>query len=122
MTEVQIEANRLVARIQGFDRVLALKSELAVPLSHVKGAEVSPPEVRKRWGNLLRAHTPGTDLPFVKMAGSFVFLDGEHAFWDVHHPDQTVVINLEHERFARLVLEVADPEGTAAAVNAAVAR
>ena len=111
-----------MARIQGFDRVLALKSELAVPLSHVKGAEVSPPEVRKRWGNLLRAHTPGTDLPFVKMAGSFMFLDGEHAFWDVRDPDRSVVITLEHERFARLVLEVDDPEATAAAVNAAVGR
>jgi hypothetical protein len=122
VTEVQIKDERLVARIQGFDRVLALKSELAVPLSHVKGAEVSPPEVRKRWGNLLRAHTPGTDLPFVKMAGSFMFLDGEHAFWDVHDPEKTVAINLAHERFARLVLEVADPEAVAAAVNAAVAR
>jgi hypothetical protein len=56
------------------------------------------------------------------IAGTFVFLDGEHAFWDVHDPDRTVVIELDHERFANLVLEVEDPQATAAAVSAALAR
>jgi len=122
MTKVEVQDDRLVARIQGLDQVLALKSELTIPLAHVKGAAVSPPEVRRRWRNPLRAHVPGTDMPYVLMAGSFLFLDGEHAFWDVHDPDRTVVIELDHERFAKLVLEVEDPQGTAAAINAAVAR
>ena len=69
---------------------------------------------------MLRLHVPGTDLPYVVMAGTFVFLDGEHAFWDVHDPDRTLVIELDHERFANLVLEVEDPQATATAVNAAV--
>ncbi|HXM52595.1 MAG TPA: hypothetical protein VN913_04875 [Candidatus Binatus sp.] len=122
MTRVEIQDDRLIAHIQGVDKVLALKSELTIPLAHVKGASVSPPDVRRRWGSLLRAHVPGTDLPYVVMAGTFVFLDGEHAFWDVHDPDRTVVIELDHERFANLVLEVADPQATAAAINAALAR
>ncbi|MEA2633395.1 MAG: hypothetical protein QOH92_162 [Chloroflexota bacterium] len=63
----------------------------------------------------------GAQDEFIVMAGSFLFLDGEHAFWDVHDPDRTVVIELDHERFAKLVLEVEDPQGTAAAINAAVA-
>jgi len=122
MTRVEIQDDRLIARIQGVDKVLALKSELTIPLAHVKGASVSAPDVRRRWGSLLRMHVPGTDLPYVVMAGTFVFLDGEHAFWDVHDPDRTVVIELDHERFAKLVLEVADPQATAAAINAALAR
>ncbi|HEX9096224.1 MAG TPA: hypothetical protein VF990_08995 [Candidatus Dormibacteraeota bacterium] len=122
MTRVEIQDDQLVARVQGLDQVLALRSELSIPLAHVKGAAVSPPEVRRRWGNPLRAHVPGTDVPYVVMAGSFLFLDGEHAFWDVHDPDRTVIIELDHERFAKLVLEVSDPESTAAAINAAVAR
>ena len=51
-----------------------------------------------------------------------MFLDGEHAFWDMHDPDRTVIIGLDHERFANLVLEVDDPQATAAAINAALAR
>ncbi len=121
MTKVEVRADRLVAHVQGLDQVLALKSELTIPLSHVKGANVSPPEVRRRWRNPLRIRVPGSDMPYVVMAGSFIFLDGEHAFWDVHDPDRTVVIELDHERFAKLVLEVEDPQTTAAAINAAVA-
>jgi hypothetical protein len=121
MTKVEILDDRLVARIHGLDQVLALRSELSIPLAHVKAAAVSPPEVRERWRNPLRAHVPGTDMPYVVMAGSFLFLDGEHAFWDVHDPDRTVVIELDHERFAKLVLEVEDPQATAAAINTATA-
>jgi hypothetical protein len=122
MTRVELQDDRLIAHIQGLDKVLALKSELTIPLAHVKGATVSPPDVRRRWGSLLRMHVPGTDMPYVVMAGTFVFLDGEHAFWDVHDPDRTVVIELDHERFANLVLEVEEPQMTAAAINAALAR
>jgi hypothetical protein len=121
VTKVEIKDDHLIARIQGLDQVLALKSELSTPLAHVKGAAVSPPEVRRRWRNPLRMHVPGTDMPYVVMAGSFLFLDGEYAFWDVHDPDRTVVIELDHERFAELVLEVEDPQATAGAINAAVA-
>jgi hypothetical protein len=121
VTKVEVEDGRLIARIQGLDQVLAFKSELSIPLAHVKGAAVSPPDVRRRWRNPLRMRTIGSDMPYVVMAGSFVFLDGEHAFWDVHDPDRTVVIELDHERFAKLVLEVEDPQVTAATVNAAVA-
>jgi len=46
----------------------------------------------------------------------------EWGFWDVHNPERTVVIELDYERFARLVLEVQDPQGTAASINGAVAK
>ena len=120
MTEIEVEGDRLVARIHGVDKVLALKSELTVPLTHLEGAEVTPPEVRRRWRNPIRAHVPGADLPFVVMAGSFIFRDGQHAFWDVHNPDRTIVVSLVHDPFDCLVLEVSDPEATAAAINAAI--
>jgi hypothetical protein len=121
MTRVEIQDDRLVARIQGLDQVLALRSELSIPLTHVRGAAVSPPEVRQRWRNPLRLKVLATDLPYVVMAGSFIFLDGEHAFWDVHDPDRTIVVELDHERFAKLVLEVDDPQATVAAIDAAIA-
>ena len=121
MTNVEIQDDRLVARIQGLDQVLALRSELSIPLTHVRGAAVSPPEVRQRWRNPLRLKVLATDLPYVVMAGSFIFLDGEHAFWDVHDPDRTIVVELDHERFAKLVLEVEDPQAAVAAINAAIA-
>ena len=120
MTEIDLEGDRLVARVHGLDKVLALRSELTVPLTHVKGAEVSPPDVRQRWRNPLRVHVPGSDIPFVVMAGSFLFHDGQNAFWDVHDPDRTIAVRLDHEEFNCLVLEVGNPEAAAAAINAAI--
>jgi hypothetical protein len=48
MTKVEIQDGRLMARIEGLDQVLAFKSELSIPIAHVKGAAVSPLEVRRR--------------------------------------------------------------------------
>lgn len=121
MTTIEITADELVVHVRGVERVLALRSELRVPLAHVLGAEPSPPEVRQRWRDLLRAHVPGTDLPFVLMEGSFLFRGGELAFWDVRDPDRTVLVRLDHERYRTLVLQVDDPAATAAAIDAAVA-
>jgi hypothetical protein len=47
-------------------------------------------------------------VPEVITAGTF-FQDGDRVFWDVHDPEKTVVIRLEDERYARLVIEVEDP-------------
>jgi hypothetical protein len=36
--------------------------------------------------------------------------DGKRAFWDVHHPEKTIVIDLRDGRYSELVVEVDDPE------------
>jgi hypothetical protein len=54
-------------------------------------------------------------------AGTF-YQDGGFVFWDVHHPEQTIVVELEHEHFQKLVIEVADPDAAAREINKAVSR
>ena len=50
-----------------------------------------------------------------------MFYQGDGAvFFDVHDPDRTVVIELEHEDVRRLVIEVSDPNVTASAIRAAL--
>jgi hypothetical protein len=53
--------------------------------------------------------TLGTNVPGVIAAGTF-YQDGKRVFWDVHHPEKTIVIDLHDERYNELVVEVADPE------------
>lgn len=60
----------------------------------------------------------GSRIPGVITAGTFR-VDGEWVFWDVHDMDKAIVIELEDEHYARLVIEVADPEAAAALVNRA---
>ena len=46
---------------------------------------------------------------------------GGAIFYDVDDAQGAVVIELEHEHYRRLVIEVDDPAGLAASLNAAVA-
>lgn len=113
MTEVELTRDSLVVHVRGMDQLWALKSRLEIPLSHVVGAEVDP-ELAREWHKGIRAS--GTHVPGVITAGTF-YQEGERVFWDVHDPEKAVVIQLQEERYARLVIEVEDPRATAAAIQ-----
>ena len=59
-----------------------------------------------------------TWVPGVVTTGTF-YQGGERVFWDVHKPENTIVIRLIQEQYGRLVIEVEDPEATVARVNEA---
>ena len=115
MTEIEIANGHLRVVVEGFDKVLALKSSVVVPLTHVRGASQDPDTLRERHGLRLG----GTSLPGVVAAGTF--FDGRWWFLDVHHPELAVKIELDHEHYAALIVEVENPDETVAAINAAVA-
>jgi hypothetical protein len=64
---------------------------------------------------------PGTNIPGVLTAGTF-YQDGRRVFWDVHNPDNTVVIELRDERYNELIVEVADPQTAVEMVKGALPR
>jgi hypothetical protein len=116
LTEVELTRDTLIVHVRGMDRLWSLKSRLEIPLSHVLGAEADT-QVAREWQKGLRA--PGTHVPGVITAGTF-FQDGDRVFWDVRDPEKTIVIRLEDERYARLVIEVEDPPTTVAAIERAI--
>jgi hypothetical protein len=115
MAEVEFAQEALIVHVRGMDRLFALRSRLEVPLSHVEGAEADPEEARRRWHGILAS---GVWVPGPITTGTY-FQEGEWVFWDVHDPEKTVVIRLKDERYGRLVVEVEEPEATAARVNEA---
>jgi hypothetical protein len=80
----------------------------------VRGASLSPDALREPRGLRLL----GTSVPGVIAAGSFY--DGEWLFMDVHNHAQAVKIELDHEHYAALIVEVEDPAATVSTINAAV--
>ena len=118
LTEVELTGDALIVHVKGIDRLWSLKSRLEIPLAHVLDAEADT-QVAREWQKGLRV--PGTQLPGVITAGTF-FQDGDRVFWDVRDPEKTVVIRLEDERYARLVIEVEDPPSTVAAIEEAVGK
>ncbi|WP_431955826.1 hypothetical protein [Nocardia lijiangensis] len=116
MAEVSIDGRDLVVRIEGLDKLWALKSRLVIPLANVRGATVDPGITKDRKG--IRA--PGTYLPRVITAGTF-HIDGERVFWDVRDSDKAVVVELADQHYARLVVQVDNPAEVVALIEKACA-
>ncbi len=111
MNTVHIEGDRLVVEPQGLDKLWSLRRRIEVPTSHVVGATYDPGASHEPKG--LRAggtHVPG------KTAGTYR-RDGETTFYNISRPEQTVVVELRDEHFARLVLGVADPRALVDRIN-----
>jgi hypothetical protein len=119
MTEIELTGSTLIIHVMGIHKILAFKSQLEIPLSHVVGAEIDPGTVQE-WGNLfVGVRAPGTGLPGVIRAGTYYTSDGK-VFWDVHDPHKAITIKLADETYSKLVVEVADPAATIAAIEQAV--
>jgi hypothetical protein len=107
MARVHIDGDDLIVDMEGLDKLWAFTSRLTIPLVNVRGATIDPGIVNESKG--MRAG--GTHLPGVIVAGRYRS-GGEWVFWDVHDPARAVVIELTDERYARLVVDVADPQAT----------
>lgn len=116
MVDLTITDGKLKLNVEGVDKLWAFKGSLEIPLVHVAGIRADS-EIAHGWLHGIRM--PGTSIPGVITAGTF-YQDGERIFWDVHHPDNVIVIELRHEKYQELVVEVADPGAAVEQVRAAI--
>jgi hypothetical protein len=106
LVEVSLAEGKLMLHVRGSDKLWALKSTLEIPLVHIATVRVDPERARG-WYHGIKM--PGTNVPGVITAGTF-YQDGKRVFWDVRHPEKTIVIDLHDERYNELIVEVDDPE------------
>jgi hypothetical protein len=107
VVDLTVTDGKLTLHVRGADKLWTLKSSLEIPLVHITGVRADP-EAARGWYHGIRM--PGTNVPGVITAGTF-YQDGKRVFWDVHHPEKTIVIDVHDERYNELVVEVDDPEG-----------
>ena len=118
MVRISINGDRVQFDVQGWDKLWAVKSQLEIPLAHIRDVRADPESARGWWHGI---RLPGTQIPGVLTAGSF-YQSGGFVFYDVHDPDGTIVIDLEHEHYTHLIIEVEDPAASVALLRAAIAR
>lgn len=118
MVVVSVDGDRVRFEVQGWDKLWALTSRLEIPLAHIQSVRHDPEPARGWWHGL---RLPGTQIPGVLTAGTFYQLDGA-VFYDVHDPERTIVLELDHEHYTRLVIEVDDPGATVALLQSALGR
>lgn len=114
MVQMTVAGGVASFEVEGLDKLWSLKSRLEIPLAHIRGVRADP-DVALGWWHGIRA--PGTNLPGVLTAGTF-YQHGKRVFWDVHHPDQAIVIELVDERYDELIIEVADPASAVSQLQA----
>ena len=113
MVSVVIQGDRVRFEVEGWDKLWALKSQLEIPVAHIRAVRADPEPARGWWHGL---RLPGTQIPGLLTAGSFYQSDG-FVFYDVHDPERTVVIELDHEHYQRLVIEVENPDEVVALLS-----
>jgi hypothetical protein len=116
MVTPTIVGDALVLEIIGLDKLWSLRSRLEIPLSHVRSVKPDPGAARGWFDGLKLA---GSHIPGLLTAGTF-YEDGELVFWDVHKAENAIAIDLDHDRYRRLIIEVADPKGTVAMIERAL--
>ena len=117
MVRVTVEGDRVHFDVEGWDKLWALKSQIDIPLLHIRAVRADPEPARGWWHGL---RLPGTQVPGILTAGTFYQSDGA-VFYDVHNPDGTIVVDVEHEQYKQLVVEVESPEATVALLRSAIA-
>jgi hypothetical protein len=117
---VTLTDDALQVRLHGTSAEVALKGQIDVPLAAVRGARVEPVgQARSEQGVPEVWPIEGEWIPGVVRIGSFGKGDTKQ-FWYVHeHSGEVLVIDLDHEKFSRVVLEVDDAAGLARQIGAA---
>ena len=116
VTDVDGET-RLVVRLPAWDAIWAMKRSVTVPLLRVAHVTASDAAGVPRRGMRM----PGTALPGVIRSGSYGSAP-QRELWNVRRAARVLVIDLNPpEPYARIVLEVADPDGLAEQLREALA-
>src|SRR5678810_1062274 len=89
MVQVSIHGDRVRFEVEGWDKFWALKSQLEIPLAHIRAVRADPEPARGWWHGL---RILGAQVTGLLTAGSFYQSDG-FVFYDVHDPERTVVID-----------------------------
>jgi hypothetical protein len=111
---VQIAGDWLVVEPLGLDKFWCVRRIVRVPRASVTYVRA----LRRRDVPLAGPRLPGSYLPGVITAGSYG-LGVHRTFWDVRRADRLLVIDIRpgDATYYRLVLEVPDPDATAAALR-----
>lgn len=97
------------------DQILAIKRSISVPLALV--TSVSTDDVP--WKVFQQLRVVGTSLPGVVKDGRFIGQDGM-MFFEMHHPDKCITVNLDHDTYKQIVFEVDDKDAAAQMIRGAL--
>jgi hypothetical protein len=107
MASIVIRGDRLNIMLSRWERLLAFRGDLSVPLARVRDV-IAPATSHQKYvaldWRLLRM--PGTAIPGVIQAGSYYRIKDGWEFYAVRRPSKSIVIELSGGRYKRLIIQV----------------
>jgi hypothetical protein len=124
VAQLRVENDELVVVADLLGRILHTRDMVTVKLTHIVHVEARP-EPSKGWLTHLRSMLgAGTHVPGIVQVGTFVSSDGL-VFYALRDGRRAVAIELEQERFKRLIIEPPrdeTPEDCAQRIRAAASQ
>jgi hypothetical protein len=105
MVTIEFEGHDLVVRLQGIDKLYAMRSTLRVPLLHVTGVRATPPEAQ--FDDIVEGGEATVTYSFRRLIIGSIETERGRTFYDVRDPAHTIAIDLEGEKVGHFVVEVA---------------
>jgi len=112
MVSIEKKDNNFIFTIQGLHKLWALKSELTIPAEHIITAYPNMQNLHVSLGLRL----PGSSVPGLIEAGTFIGRDGT-IFCDITNDSKSIVVELQHEHYNKLIIDVEDPFASIALLN-----
>jgi hypothetical protein len=109
MVSIELTLDELIVHVHGWDKLHTMRSSLTVPLGHVTGVRVHPPEAQFDESILDSWRGVGTYVPG-KLAAGMCFVSDGRAFFDVRDPARAIAIDLRFEGVEHIVVELSDEE------------
>jgi len=116
MIKITFDNQNIILSVRGSHKLWTLKSELQIPLSHIKQARINNGEISRPKG----WRTLGIYIPGIITAGVYRS-HGEKVFWDVVNKGKTIVIDLQNDSYKQIVIEVENPEASIEQINKKIA-
>jgi hypothetical protein len=116
MATLEFREHDLVVHVHGWDKLLAMRSRLTVPLGHITGARARPAEANFDDAITDSSRGIGTYV-YRRVAAGTVHVQDGRAFYDVHDPSKAIAIDLEGEPIKRIVVEIDDETPDAAVLR-----
>lgn len=100
MNLLTIENDKLIVQPKGLDKIWSFTNKIEIPFKNISSVSIDKEIINKFNGTRM----PGL-ATFNKWAGTFI-LNKEKNFWNVTRKETPLVIELNNEKFKRLVIGV----------------
>lgn len=105
MNEIKLDEGQITLTISGWEMLFSLKGEVSFPKSSVTKVYAYDESLSRPW-----LRNPGTWIPGIIVAGTFQDLGDRKEFWCTHFKGNTLVIDLDHENYSRIVFDLPETE------------